>query len=185
MSTNSAFTIRLGLIVSLYGIACSGAVGSTSSSPTLAVGMTVEATNTALRLGDGFEQHESDRRRGAGKPGNDHRRSGERRLADILASILQRRPYRVDLPGRRETKSGLAEASSTAPTLSFSAGPTSITAGASSTLSWSSSNGLACTGSGFLPLLGSGSAPVSPSETTTYGINCTNGLADLRPGQRP
>jgi hypothetical protein len=176
MSTNSAFTIRLGLIVSLYGIACSGAVGSTSSSPTLAVGMTVEATN---KLSVWATASNSTKAIGVEAQGNQGTIIGGPASADSLT--FWQVSFNDDLTGwtyqaTAKTQTGLAEASSTAPTLSFSAGPASIAAGASSTLSWASSNGLACTGSGFLPLLGSGSASVSPSETTTYGINCTNGL---------
>ena len=138
--------------------------------------MTVEATNN---LSVWATASNSTKAIGVEAQGNQGTIIGGPVSADSLT--FWRVSFNDDLTGwtyqaSAKTQSGLAEASSTAPTLSFSAGPTSITAGASSTLSWSSSNGLACTGSGFLPLLGSGSASVSPSETTTYGINCTNGF---------
>ena len=70
-------------------------------------------------------------------------------------------------------QSGLALASPTAPTLSFSANPSGIAPGASSTLSWSSTNATSCSGTGFSPSGVSGSLAVSPTVTTTYSITCT------------
>ena len=62
-----------------------------------------------------------------------------------------------------------------APTVTFSASPTSIPNGQSSTLAWTSTNATACsgTGKGFSPSGASGSLAVSPGVTTTYGITCT------------
>ena len=64
---------------------------------------------------------------------------------------------------------------SPAPTVTFSASPTSIPNGQSSTLTWTSANATACsgTGKGFSPSGPSGSIAVSPNVTTTYGITCT------------
>ena len=69
-----------------------------------------------------------------------------------------------------------AQASPAAPTVTFSASPTSIPNGQSSTLVWSSANATACsgTGRGFSPSSASGSIAVSPGVTTTYGITCTS-----------
>jgi hypothetical protein len=175
MSTNSVFTIRLGLIVSLYAIACSGAVGS-SASPTLAIGMTVEAEN---QLYVWATPSTGTNAIGVEAQGNEGTIIGGPVSADSLT--FWQVSFNDDLTGwtyqaGAETQSGLAAASSTAPTLSFNATPASIAPGASSTLSWSSSNAMACTGSGFMPLVGSGSASVSPSETATYSITCTNGF---------
>ena len=63
----------------------------------------------------------------------------------------------------------------TAPTVTFSASPTSIPNGQSSTLTWTSANATACsgTGKGFSPSGPSGSVAVSPGVTTTYGVTCT------------
>jgi hypothetical protein len=75
-----------------------------------------------------------------------------------------------------KTQSGLAVAAAAAPTLSFSASPSSIPTGGLSKLSWSSSNAIACTGTGFVSLGASGAYSVTPGATTTYSINCTNGF---------
>jgi len=182
MRANSGFTIKLGLTVSLYGIACSGAVGSTSkstegssASPTLAIGMTVEATN---QLYVWATPSNGTKAIGVEAQGNQGTVIGGPVSADSLT--FWQVSFNDDLTGwtyqeGAKTQSGLAEASSTAPMVSFSSSPASVAPGASATLSWSS-NGLACTGSGFLPLVASGSASVSPSATTTYSVTCTNGF---------
>jgi Concanavalin A-like lectin/glucanases superfamily/Phosphoesterase family/Pectate lyase superfamily protein len=65
-------------------------------------------------------------------------------------------------------------ASSTAPTATLSANPTSITSGQSSTLTWSSMNASSCTGTGFSTGNAvSGSVTVKPSTATTYSVSCT------------
>src|SRR5665213_29807 len=63
-----------------------------------------------------------------------------------------------------------------APTISFSASPTSITSGSSSTLTWSTTNATSCTASGSW----SGSKATSGSTTTsaltttsTYSLSCS------------
>lgn len=62
-----------------------------------------------------------------------------------------------------------------APTLSISANPASITSGSSSVLTWSSTNTTSCTGSGGWS--GSktltGTQSVSPTATTTYTLTCS------------
>jgi chitodextrinase len=63
--------------------------------------------------------------------------------------------------------------SSTTPTATLSASPTSITNGQSSTLTWSSTNATSCTGTGFTATGTSGSTSVSPTTNTTYSITCT------------
>jgi hypothetical protein len=60
-----------------------------------------------------------------------------------------------------------------APTLTFSASPTSITIGQSSTLTWSSTNATSCTGNGFTPGNTSGTQLVSPTVSTTYSVTCS------------
>ena len=62
-----------------------------------------------------------------------------------------------------------------APTVTFSASPTSIPNGLSSTLTWSSADATACngTGKGFSPSGPSGSIVVSPKITAAYDITCT------------
>jgi hypothetical protein len=63
-----------------------------------------------------------------------------------------------------------------APTLSLSASPTSVTTGGTAMLSWTSANATACTASGG-SFTGSeatsGTASVTVSATTTYGLTCT------------
>jgi hypothetical protein len=63
-------------------------------------------------------------------------------------------------------------------TASLSASPTTITSGQSSTLTWSSTGATSCTGTNFFTGSGSpksGSTTVSPAQTTTYTVACTNG----------
>jgi hypothetical protein len=64
---------------------------------------------------------------------------------------------------------------STTPTVSLSANPTSITSGQSSTLSWSSTNATSCTASGSWSgsKSTSGTQSVSPTTTSTYNLTCT------------
>ena len=61
------------------------------------------------------------------------------------------------------------------PTLTFSASPTSITAGQSSILIWSATNATSCTASGGWSgtKATSGSQNASPTSTTIYALNCT------------
>jgi hypothetical protein len=59
------------------------------------------------------------------------------------------------------------------PSITFSASPTSITAGQSATLSWSSTNATSCTGTGFSASNTSGSVVVSPTVSTSYILSCT------------
>jgi hypothetical protein len=71
---------------------------------------------------------------------------------------------------------------STTPTVSLSANPTSITSGQSSTLSWSSTNATSCTASGSWTgtKATSGTQSVSPTTTSIYNLACTgsNGSAN-------
>ncbi|MGH9436703.1 MAG: peptidoglycan-binding protein [Terriglobia bacterium] len=64
-----------------------------------------------------------------------------------------------------------------AATATLTANPTSITSGGSSTLAWSSTNATSCTGTGFTASGTSGSVSVSPTETTTYAVNCSGATA--------
>ncbi len=65
----------------------------------------------------------------------------------------------------------------TAPTLTFTATPTTVTLGATSTLAWSSTNATACVASvGWTGAKGlSGTQGVAPSATTTYTLACNGG----------
>jgi len=67
-----------------------------------------------------------------------------------------------------------------APTLNFSASPSTINPGQSSTLTWSTTNTTSCTASGGGNEWGgtqgkalSGTQSVSPTQTTTYTLTCT------------
>lgn len=65
---------------------------------------------------------------------------------------------------------------SAAPTLAFSASPTTVSAGATTTLTWASIGATSCTGtgtgfSGAMPL--SGSISVAPAATSTFSLSCT------------
>lgn len=61
-----------------------------------------------------------------------------------------------------------------APTLTFSANPTTINSGQSSTLTWSTTNATGCTASGAWSGTRStaGSQAVSPTATSTYSLTC-------------
>jgi hypothetical protein len=61
------------------------------------------------------------------------------------------------------------------PTVTLSANPTTIDAGESATLTWTSANATSCTASGGWSgtKATSGSASVSPTETTTYELDCS------------
>jgi hypothetical protein len=63
-----------------------------------------------------------------------------------------------------------------APTLTFSAAPTSITSGQSSTLTWVSGNASSCTASGAWSGTKtlSGSFSVTPTSNATYTLTCAN-----------
>ncbi|MDB5266526.1 MAG: hypothetical protein JWN89_341 [Parcubacteria group bacterium] len=64
----------------------------------------------------------------------------------------------------------------TAPSVTLTAYPASISAGLSSMLTWSS-NGANCDGTGFnTSTKAGGSVVVQPSQTTTYSISCTNSI---------
>jgi hypothetical protein len=69
-----------------------------------------------------------------------------------------------------------------APSVSLTASPTSITSGASSTLTWSSTNASSCTSSGgWSGTRGtSGSLKVSPTSTTTYTLDCSNSTGSAK-----
>jgi hypothetical protein len=66
---------------------------------------------------------------------------------------------------------------SSVPTVTFSASPTSVTAGGTTTLTWSSTNATACTASGSSTWTGaqasSGTLAVVVSATATLTLNCT------------
>ncbi len=64
---------------------------------------------------------------------------------------------------------------SAAPTLSFSASPTSINAGQTTTLTWTSTDATSCTATGGWSgaKTTSGSEAITPSITTTYSLSCT------------
>lgn len=65
-----------------------------------------------------------------------------------------------------------------APTVTFSASPTSITSGQTSTLTWSTTNATSCTASNGWSgtKTTSGTFSVSPTSNTTYTITCTGYL---------
>jgi Right handed beta helix region/Periplasmic copper-binding protein (NosD) len=63
---------------------------------------------------------------------------------------------------------------STPPTASLSALPTSIASGQSSVLTWGSTNATTCAGTGFSTAgTTSGTLSVSPAVTTVYSVSCT------------
>jgi hypothetical protein len=67
---------------------------------------------------------------------------------------------------------GVARVSSNAPTLTFTASPSSVARGAPSTLTWASTKATSCSGVGFSPSAVSGSASVAPTVSTNYTITC-------------
>jgi hypothetical protein len=61
----------------------------------------------------------------------------------------------------------------TSPTATLSANPTSITSGQSSILTWGSTHSTSCAGTGFsTDNATAGSITVTPSVTTNYSVNC-------------
>lgn len=67
--------------------------------------------------------------------------------------------------------------STPSPTATLSASPTSVAPGQSATLSWSSTNSTSCTGTGFSTGGAlSGSISVTPSQTTSYTVLCSNSV---------
>lgn len=62
------------------------------------------------------------------------------------------------------------------PTVGLTARPSVIQPGQSSILYWNSQNAVTCSFAGGLT---SGSMSVSPTHTTTYNINCTNGTQSM------
>ncbi len=62
-----------------------------------------------------------------------------------------------------------------APTLTLTAAPTSVTSGSSSTLTWSTTNAASCTATGsWSGSKGtSGTSQVSPTQNSTYTLDCT------------
>jgi peptidoglycan/xylan/chitin deacetylase (PgdA/CDA1 family) len=79
----------------------------------------------------------------------------------------------------QQTVIGVTASSTTpppaAPTLTFSASPTTVNAGATSTLTWSSTNAMSCTASNGWTggKATSGSQLVNPTATTTYALDCS------------
>ena len=74
------------------------------------------------------------------------------------------------IPTNPVTTTVFAGSSPPAPTVAFSASPTTITAGSSTSLSWSSVNATACSGVGTGT---SGMVSVSPQSTTSYTQTCS------------
>ncbi|MFZ2886795.1 MAG: polysaccharide deacetylase family protein [Minisyncoccia bacterium] len=73
----------------------------------------------------------------------------------------------------------------TAPTLTLSANPTTITTGQSSTLTWSTTNATSCTAFGGWTgtKATSGSQAVTPTANTTYSLSCS-GASGTTPAQQ-
>jgi OmpA family/PKD domain len=95
--------------------------------------------------------------------------------AAAAQSYAFRLTVRDNFGGQSSAQVYITTVASTAPTIvSFTASPTSITAGQSSTLSWSTTGATTVTISsiGNVPL--NGSDPVSPTVTTTYTLTATN-----------
>ena len=169
MPVNSVFTIRLGLIVSLLSL--TGQAANSSASPTLATGMTVATTGTISVWSTPSTGNKSI---GEEAQGNQGTVIGGPESADSIT--WWEVSFNDDLTGWT-TQSGLEAASSRAPTLSFSASPASIAPGGLSTLSWSSSNALGLHRIGLrCRWARQDQYSVTPSATTTYSINCTNGF---------
>ena len=72
-------------------------------------------------------------------------------------------------------RGGALDSSSSPPTVSLSANPTSIASGSSSTLSWTSTNATSCTASGAWSgsKNTSGTQSVTPTTTSIYNLSCT------------
>lgn len=78
-------------------------------------------------------------------------------------------------PAKNATAAVTVAAAATAPTVTLTASPTTITPGGNSTLTWSSTNATSCTASGGWTgtEATSGTFTVSPASTTAYTLTCT------------
>ncbi len=161
-------------VTTTYSITCTGAGGSASQSvavavtaaPTLTVGMTVAATGKIYAYSTPSNSTSAIGVEASGNQGVVI--GGPTSNGNTWWQVA----FDDDLTGWTY-QGGLAPASPTAPTLSFSANPPTVAPGASSTLSWSSTNATSCSGVGFSPSRASGSLLVSPTVSTTYSITCT------------
>ena len=161
-------------VTTTYSITCTGAGGSASQSvavavtaaPTLTVGMTVAATGKIYAYSTPSNSTSAIGVEASGNQGVVI--GGPASNGNTWWKVA----FDDDLTGWTY-QGGLAPASPTAPTLSFSANPPTVAPGASSTLSWSSTNATSCSGVGFSPSRASGSLFVSPTVSTTYSITCT------------
>jgi len=164
-------------ITTTYGITCIGAGGSASQSvavtvtaaPQFTVGMTVAAVGTTGTTYVYSTPTPNISAIGAEASGDQGVVIGG---PASNSSTWWQVAFDDDLTGWTY-QGGLAPASPTAPTLSFSANPSSVAPGASSTLTWSSTNATSCSGTGFSPSGASGSSLVSPAVSTNYSITCT------------
>ena len=180
-SGTSGSLILIPIATTTYGVTCTGAGGSASQSvtvavtgaPKLTIGMTVASTGSTYVWST---PSTSTSAIGVEALGNEGTVIGGPASANSLT--WWQVSFADDLTGWAfqsgpTYQNGLAPASPTAPTLSFSANPPSVAPGASSTLSWSSTNATNCSGVGFSPSGASGSLLVSPTVSTTYSITCT------------
>ena len=166
-------------VTTTYGVTCTGAGGSASQSVAvtvtaaaqLTIGMTVAAAGTSA---PGTTCVYSTPTPNISAIGSEA--SGNQGVVIggpvSNSSTWWQVAFDDDLTGWA-TQGGLAPATPTAPTLTFSANPPSVAPGASSTLTWTSTNATSCSGTGFSPSGASGSSLVSPTVSTTYSITCT------------
>jgi hypothetical protein len=76
--------------------------------------------------------------------------------------------------GSASAQTTVIVASNTIPVANLTVYPARMVSGGSAALSWSSTNATSCSGSGFSTgNAASGSIPISPTNTTTYSLNCT------------
>lgn len=94
----------------------------------------------------------------------------------------------TDGAGNQKTSSGVAitiqspPPAPTPPTATLAVNPATITVGQSATIQWTSANATSCTGANFSTgNQTSGTVSVSPTATTTYGLNCSGTGGSVTP----
>ena len=165
-----------------YELTCRGPWGSATQSATVTVSaespaVTLQASPSSLRSGDSstltWSSQNATSCTASGAWSGTKGVSG----SQSTGPVKENSTYTLTCTGfgRSATQSATVSVTSLAPTVSISAGPSTIASGGSSTLTWSSTNATACTASGAW----SGSKGTSGTQSTgaltnsaTYTLTC-------------
>ena len=165
-----------------YELTCRGPWGSATQSATVTVSaesptVTLQASPSSLRSGDSSTLSWSSQNATSCTASGAW--SGTKGVSGSQSTgpVKENSTYTLTCTGfgRSATQSATVSVTSLAPTVSISAGPSTIASGGSSTLTWSSTNATACTASGGW----SGSKGTSGTQSTgaltnsaTYTLTC-------------